>query len=196
MSAITTSSRGSKARFDRSKLPPANVFYHGEFSGSLGRPNSKDWRQVRSGCPFHASSSKRSFYVNTKSGAFKCFAPECDTSGGDIIAFVMFRDKCDFPTACKALGAWHERGAAEPTDTINTAFLVFEFVENGVRYSAEVRDDPRNWRQALIRIRHNAADRLKELKNGDPENYQGEREHEWFVMERAWSLLQELEGRI
>jgi len=86
--------------FDPAALPPPRCFYERE----LGRlsPERRGWAQGC--CPFHKSKSGRSFSVNLGNGAFVCFG--CGVRGGDIIAFVRFRDGCGFVEACKTLGAW------------------------------------------------------------------------------------------
>jgi hypothetical protein len=86
-------------RFDKSRLPLAPGFWEDQF-GQL-RWNRKGWAATR--CPFHQSQSGKSFSVHID-GAFFCFG--CGVKGGDIVAFVRLRDRCDFPSACKSLGCW------------------------------------------------------------------------------------------
>ena len=52
-------------------------------------------------CPFHADRRPGSFFVNTDSGAFRCFA--CDAKGGDVVAFLMLRDGLEFREALERL---------------------------------------------------------------------------------------------
>jgi DNA primase len=87
---------------DRSLLPPARTFYEREL-GELRRP-SRGWTTPKAGCPFHESKSKTSFRVNLDSGGFCCFG--CGSKGGDVVAFVMLRDRLDFKRAAQSLGAW------------------------------------------------------------------------------------------
>jgi hypothetical protein len=44
--------------------------------------------------------------VNLDTGGFHCF--NCQASGGDIVDFVMLRDRLDFKRAAMALGAWDD----------------------------------------------------------------------------------------
>jgi hypothetical protein len=93
--------------FRRELLPPARHFYEHEL-GKLSRP-SRGW--VRGRCPFHESKSGLSFSVNLDSGGFYCFG--CEAKGGDVVAFVRLRDRCDFKTACQSLGVWHANVTAD-----------------------------------------------------------------------------------
>lgn len=86
------------SRFDRSSLPPARSFYEREL-GELRRSDRKGWARPKRGCPFHASKSKSSFFVNLDSGGFYCFG--CGAKGGDVLAFVRLRDGLSFPDALK-----------------------------------------------------------------------------------------------
>jgi DNA primase len=51
-------------------------------------------------CPFHIDSNPGSFFVNTESGAFKCFS--CGAKG-DVIAFTMALHGLGFPDALAKL---------------------------------------------------------------------------------------------
>jgi hypothetical protein len=103
----------SARNFDRSMLPPPRVFYSREFRG-LPRESSAGW--VSLPCPFHSSGEKRgrpskSLRVNLRQGHFKCMS--CETHGGDVVAFLMMRDRLDFRRAAQSLGAWREGGLSE-----------------------------------------------------------------------------------
>jgi DNA primase len=52
-------------------------------------------------CPFHDDRRAGSFWVNTRSGGFKCFS--CNTKGGDIIAFIQARYGLTFWEALQRL---------------------------------------------------------------------------------------------
>ena len=95
-------------RFRRELLPVAKSFYEGEL-GQLTRP-SRGWARGR--CPWHESRSGLSFSVNLDSGGFYCFG--CQVKGGDIVAYVMLRDKIDFKAACRQLGCWDEQATVTP----------------------------------------------------------------------------------
>jgi len=88
--------------FDRSLLPPSRTFYEREL-GKLGREDRNGWSRVRSGCPFHASESKTSFYVH-RSGGFYCHG--CNSKGGDVVAFMRQRYNLSFKQAAQELGCW------------------------------------------------------------------------------------------
>ncbi|HEX3740048.1 MAG TPA: CHC2 zinc finger domain-containing protein [Terriglobales bacterium] len=94
----------SRSKFDRALLPDGFTFYRAEL-GELGRSDRKGWALAKSGCPFHQSESKRSFFVH-RDGAFNCF--NCGAKGGDIIAFLLLRDRLSFKSAAQQLGAWRE----------------------------------------------------------------------------------------
>jgi hypothetical protein len=88
------------SHFDRSSLPVPRVFYEDE-CGKLSRP-SRGW--ARAACPLHGGKNRTAFSINLTSGGFFCH--NCGAKGGDIIAFVMLRDRLDFVAACKQLGIW------------------------------------------------------------------------------------------
>jgi len=90
----------SPSSLDRSQLPPPKSFYQAEL-GELRRPDRKGWARPKCGCPFHASESKKSFFVNVDSGGFYCFG--CDAKGGDVIEFVRLLYRLSFPDALKHL---------------------------------------------------------------------------------------------
>ena len=52
-------------------------------------------------CPFHADRNTGSFYINSLSGAFRCFS--CDANGGDIISFVQKKYEITFRDALEKL---------------------------------------------------------------------------------------------
>jgi len=108
-SHVQPSGVGRFNHFQKELLPPARQFYEREL-GKLSRPNRKGWAVAN--CPFHKSKSRTSFSVNVDSGGFHCFG--CGAKGGDVISFLMLRDKCDFKTATKHLGAWDEGAASQP----------------------------------------------------------------------------------
>jgi hypothetical protein len=85
--------------FVRELLPPPSSLF-----GRLTRPNGKGW--AMGNCCFHKSKSHRSFSVNVDTGAWHCFG--CGAHGGDVVSFIMQRDRIDFPNACKLLGAWKD----------------------------------------------------------------------------------------
>lgn len=81
---------------------PPSLFYGTYLTGSLGKHTGNDWHSWNGLCPFHDDKRAGSFYINKKSGAFKCFS--CGASGGDIIDFMMQKSGLPFPEAIKSLG--------------------------------------------------------------------------------------------
>lgn len=68
----------------------------------LTMPATNGFGWVNGGlCPFHSDRRAGSFFVNVKTGAFKCFS--CGAKGGDIISFVMKRDGLTFRKALNEL---------------------------------------------------------------------------------------------
>ncbi len=61
----------------------------------------KSGRQFVGFCPFHENHRTPAFVVWPEAGLWKCYGA-CD-AGGDVIAFVMRRDQCDFRAACETL---------------------------------------------------------------------------------------------
>src|SRR6185437_11883538 len=128
--------RNSTGSFRRELLPPARSFYEREFE-RLSRP-SRGWARTR--CPLHQGKNPTSFSVNLETGGFYCHS--CGAKGGDLIDYVMARDPCDFPTACKILGCWDEN--SKPARLVSMVVgkdLVMDFMVDGVAYRAKVNDD-------------------------------------------------------
>jgi len=176
------------SRFRPELLPLPRIFYQSEIA-SLTRPNRKGW--ALGNCPFHKSKSRRSFGANLDSGAFFCHG--CHAKG-DIISFVMQRDGLDFKNACKSFGAWESdderkcvikerRGPVIP-------YLLFEFEVEGIQYHIEIKDEPKTELQQLRRFVSEAADRLREIHNGDAEKFEGEEEAQWAILAYTWELIQ------
>lgn len=78
----------------KSRISPRD-FYQSE-GLEIGKPNAGGWT-FGGLCPFHDDKHKGNFRINVQTGAFKCFA--CNTSGSDIIDFLMARDNLDFKAA-------------------------------------------------------------------------------------------------
>lgn len=95
-----TTFKSHRQFFDKKQLPEPFIFYqtifrHFKVSGQ--------WAQTL--CCFH-DDHHPSFFLNIKTGAFKCFA--CGERGGDILDFYQKYHCVDFKTAAKALGAWRD----------------------------------------------------------------------------------------
>ena len=84
--------------FDRSRLSDPIAYFEKIFGPLLF--NGSGWAMVS--CPRHPDKTP-SLSIH-KNGGWRCFP--CDEKGGDIVSFEMFRNRCDFKHAAKALGAW------------------------------------------------------------------------------------------
>jgi len=178
--------------FRRELLPPPQSFYEREL-GRLTRANRKGWSQAR--CPFHESGSGKSFSVNLKTGGFYCFG--CDAKGGDVVAFVMLKQKVDFKTAGKILGCMqpvdeHERRQIEQRG----ARLKEECVQ-----SARAREAERSRRIALrdeihtaVYIQAEVSTRLSQLLQGAAPAYENEVEDCWGALSMALDDLRDCEA--
>jgi DNA primase len=149
--------------FDKSQLPPARSFYEAEL-GALGRENNRGWCVGR--CPFHESKSGKSFSVNLRSGGFFCFG--CDAKGGDPLDFVRLRHNFSFRDAKRHLGI-DESAPSLQVETVPVKYLVCESKVDGVKYRAEVKDEPVTYRQKIRRFYHDALERMAELGPGQTE---------------------------
>lgn len=77
-------------------------FYEKELRGRLGRSSGQDWHAWQGLCPFHADKKAGSFFVNKRTGAFKCFS--CGAQGGSIIDFYMQFYNASFKQSTRELG--------------------------------------------------------------------------------------------
>ena len=91
-------------KIKKSLLP--EEFYNARLNGSLGKHTGNDWCLWNGLCPFHADKKAGSFYINRKTGAFKCFS--CGAGGGSVIDFHMKVNGLSFKESFKALGDYHE----------------------------------------------------------------------------------------
>ena len=171
------------SRFDKSLLPPARQFYETEL-GTLSRENSRGWCVGR--CPFHESKSGKSFSVNLRSGGFFCFG--CDAKGGDPLDFVRLRHNFTFPAAKRHLGI-DDSAPGLPVEVVSVKYLVYEFQVDGVKYRAEVKDEPANYRQKIRRFYTDARERMQELGPGESEAH----ETCWARMALGLEEMRELE---
>jgi hypothetical protein len=145
--------------FNRDLLPSANSFYEREL-GQLG-PTRRGWRQGR--CLFHASKSGKSFSVNIGTGAFRCFG--CGVHGGDMLAFVRLRDKCDFKTAYITLGVWRAVTPEERTEMVRRQQeLEWNRVQKELKQQVE--------RRERLQVRNELHTSLKLYREADAELHQ------------------------
>jgi DNA primase len=170
--------------FRRDRLPPAKFFYQLELV-KLTRPNSKGYALGR--CPFHDSKSGKSLSVNINDGHFHCFG--CDAKGGDIIAFLRKLEGYSFEKAARVLGCWDESGKSAKIRTVARRYLVMDYAIDGASHRAEVLDEPKSDRERLRRFYHEAKDRLRELRTGDPGRFPDEEETLWSILADSWELL-------
>lgn len=84
-------------KFVREKLPDPLTFYQ---SRGLVLQPGKEWR--RTSCEFHMS--RRTMFVNMKSGAFVCYG-QCGAKGGSVLDYHMAINGISFYKAAKELGA-------------------------------------------------------------------------------------------
>jgi DNA primase len=80
------------------KISPSR-FYKRELNISMDQKN-RVWT-IGGRCPFHSDKRAGSFFINQKSGAFKCFS--CGAKGGDIISFICDRYTLSIPQALERL---------------------------------------------------------------------------------------------
>jgi hypothetical protein len=165
-------------RFLRELLPPALPFFEREI-GRLTRP-SRGW--VRGRCPFHESRSGKSFSVHVD-GHFFCHG--CQAKGGDLVAFVQLRDKCDFPTACRTLGCWRDVDPAEQARIHAENLRRQEAREHEVKRKQAEREHRiklRNEIHNLVRIHRDAAAWLDELCHAADATSADEIERWWATL--------------
>jgi hypothetical protein len=152
------------SHFDRLALPPARSFYEREFGSALGRVR-RGWSQTK--CCFHDGKSKTSLSLNLQDGHFFCFS--CGTKGGDVLAFVMARDKVAFKEAAQSLGAWREQVSSAEAHIMRSAQL-----ERARLRDAEIAQSELD-RQERVQSRHwlHAIEQLYS---------EATREHDWGLM--------------
>lgn len=177
-------------RFRPELRPPARAFYQREFGSALSRER-RGWAQTK--CCFHDGQSKTSLSLNLNEGHFRCFS--CGAHGGDLIAFVRLRYKLDFRGACRELGCWDEAGSVPKKlrRAVVGRDLVMDYTIDGTSYTARVKDDPRNFRDLLRRVRAEAFDRLTEIGRGDSEKFEGEGELRWQTAADSHQLIRDEE---
>jgi hypothetical protein len=89
--------------FDRSLLPDPVTYFENQ-GLMLKGPRFAKWKTTA--CSFHGGSD--SMRVNVGTGAWVCM--NCGEKGGDVLAFEMKDNECEFVDAAKALGCWVEDG--------------------------------------------------------------------------------------
>jgi hypothetical protein len=180
-----------RTRFQKELLPPARDFYEKELE-KLSRPNRAGWCACC--CPFHKSKSGKSFAININHGGWVCRA---GCGSGDIPGFVMLRDGCDFPTACKTLACWQDVGEEERLKLGSEAAERKRERES----AAQVKEAERARRLALrdeihnaVQIQAEASARLDELLQDAAPAYENEMEDWWAVLALAQSDLHDCES--
>ncbi len=76
-------------------------YYKNTLSGVIGSSSGNGWHLWNGLCPFHTDRKAGSFYINKRTGAFKCFS--CGASGGDIIDFQKQKYNQSFTEAVNTL---------------------------------------------------------------------------------------------
>jgi CHC2 zinc finger len=159
--------------------------------GKLSRP-SRGW--LRKNCPFHESKSGLSFWINLASGGFFCHG--CEAKGGDVIAFVMLRDKLTFKESCALLGAWD--------DFSPLSVAQFEAMRQArERKLAELEQQKANdrsqrivacdWLHCVKRIHRDAGERLDVLEAGALQKIPHESEVQWEILALSFSAIRDAE---
>jgi hypothetical protein len=186
-----TAGQSSTSHFLKELVPPPRSFYELAL-GRLTRPNRKGWAQAR--CPFHNSRSGKSFSVHID-GGFYCFG--CGQKGGDIVSFVMLRDHCDFPTACKALGAWRNISDDERRRIDLQNVQRRKQKEEEARLKQLAQDQLLTLRAEIhtdVAIQADTSTRLSQLLSGAAPHYPEEVEHCWSVLSLALDDLRQCEA--
>ena len=80
-------------------------FYRDMLNGRIGKHTGNSWYEWIGLCPFHNDSRPGSFFINLRTGAFKCFS--CGTGGGDILDFYMTYQGCLLPEALRDMGGFY-----------------------------------------------------------------------------------------
>jgi hypothetical protein len=171
------------SHFRQDRLPAAEDFY----PSNLNRFRRVGRHKAEALCPFHPDHNP-SLSIDLQRGLFHCFG--CN-AGGDIPGFVMERDGCDFPTACKTLGCWDAGGRPAKVGgrPAKVRRLVMDFVVDGIEYRGEIPDQPKSELQQLRGFYAEAVDRLTELRQGDAEKFEGEEEAQWGILAASWELI-------
>ncbi len=152
------------SHFDRSALPPPRTFYQREFGSDLGRER-RGWAQTK--CCFHDGQSKTSLSLNLMEGNFFCFS--CGIKGGDVVKFVMLREKLDFKRAAQSLGVWRD----EMTPSESKALNSHQHARERQRADEAIR------KESERRERIDARDHLRAVKTLYEEAIS---EHDWYLM--------------
>ena len=97
--------------------------------GALGEMK-REGKNLVACCPFHSEKSA-SFKVDIEGQMFKCFG--CG-AGGDVIAFVMKYDKCDYNAAVQKLGGATPAPRQPPKPA--QVFSTLELLDKSVAYHA------------------------------------------------------------
>src|SRR5207237_6459361 len=118
-----------------------------------------------------------------QTGGFFCHG--CQRKGGDVVSFIMQRDRIDFRSACKLLGCWQGVSKEERLKLDNEAARRKQEREQ----AAQIKDVERTQRLALreeiyslVQIQADVSERLTEMLRGVAPAYQGEVEACWGVL--------------
>ncbi|OLB24858.1 MAG: hypothetical protein AUH15_00010 [Acidobacteriales bacterium 13_2_20CM_55_8] len=178
--------------FRKELVPCAWGFYQKQV-GRLSRPNGKGWAMGR--CPFHDSKSGKSFAMHLQTGGFFCHG--CQRKGGDVVSFIMQRDRIDFRSACKLLGCWQGVSKEERLKLDNEVARRKQEREQ----AAQIKDVERIARLALreeicslVKIQVDVSERLSQLLRGAAPAHENEIENCWSVASLVLDGLRETES--
>ena len=90
----------SRNEIDLLKKRTNTTQFYQKHTGAAGSATSGGWAKAGL-CPFHEDERKGNFTYHVESGAYKCFA--CGAKGGDVIKFLMEKDRLSFVKAVEAL---------------------------------------------------------------------------------------------
>jgi hypothetical protein len=97
---LSAESRVKGGKFDPGAVPQGDIF----FSENVKKFRRTGRSKAVGLCPFHLDHHP-SLSLDLKRGLFYCFT--C-AEGGDVLTFIMRRDRVDFKGAAKLLNAWRE----------------------------------------------------------------------------------------
>lgn len=144
--------------FRRERLPNARDFWERQFGQLRGRG-----RRVKVLCCLHPDHHP-SLSINLVTGCFRCWS--CGARGGDLIDFVMLRDKCDFKRACQTLDCWdgaelsaEAKAAQKRADKARVRLKAERLAE--IERARVARIEARDWLHCCERIYREAIEGLR-----------------------------------
>jgi hypothetical protein len=120
----------------------------------------------------------------------------CDSHGGDVLAFLMMRDRLDFKRAAQSLGAWEDDGLS-PQDQARierdrrNREKEWERIEALEAERKQDRIAVRDVLHSLEKLQRTASHHLSRLR--DLPDGSSEKENAWAVVEMLCSPIRELD---